>query len=148
MAKITEPDEIYERYSNLLLKKEFVTPYLAREWLSLPKQWNRRLDLDTVAIYARLMSSGEWVLTETPIRFGEFGQVQNGQHRIHACVQSNTGFWCYIGRLPIVSETETATIGPSIMSTLCTSESFDWDEARYKAIEDTVRKELGKVYGR
>lgn len=67
-----------------------ITPKDAKEMLKYNEQ-NRRLDPETVSKYARDMKNGEW-RTElaAPIVFDEDGKLREGQHRLHAILDSGT----------------------------------------------------------
>lgn len=59
----------------------------------MPTDMNyRRLRPHHVARYARLMAKGRWVYTGEFIDFGPDGYVVDGQHRLHACVESGCSF--------------------------------------------------------
>lgn len=64
-----------------------VTPKKAEEWLQLNTQ-NRRVRARTVDFYAEQMRAGKWGLTGQPIIFSKKGELIDGQHRLHAVVQS------------------------------------------------------------
>lgn len=59
---------------------------------------NRGVTIDTVAKYARDMSSGRWLWTAEPIQLDPDGFVRNGQHRLLAIIMSGTTQDCLIVR--------------------------------------------------
>jgi len=66
---------------------ETVTPTVAEEWLG-KNDSNRNLRQRIVASYARDMAAGNWRLSGEAIKFSRTGRLQDGQHRLHAVVQS------------------------------------------------------------
>lgn len=64
-----------------------ITPDIAAEWLSKNDN-NRRVRADVVSNYARQMAAGEWVLNGEAIVFDEDGVLADGQHRLHAVIES------------------------------------------------------------
>jgi hypothetical protein len=70
-----------------------ITPQLARQWLdSTDHSIQRRLSSDHVAYLAKEMKNGHWDLNGQPIQIDKSGNVVNGQHRLNACIESNTPF--------------------------------------------------------
>lgn len=67
----------------------FVSPEIAKEWLARPGR-RRPLGKLTVNRYADLMRRGQWALTPDAIAFNEAGELVNGQHRLHAVIESDT----------------------------------------------------------
>lgn len=62
---------------------------------------NRPLAKDTVRLYARFMSLGQWVVNGQTIIFSADGLLLDGQHRLEACIRSGCSFQTYIvGGLP------------------------------------------------
>jgi hypothetical protein len=74
-----------------------VTPDLAREWLGANSK-NRPVKKSTVAGYARDMAAGRWLVGTDAIGFNQDGTLLNGQHRLLACVKSETPFQTYVVR--------------------------------------------------
>lgn len=66
---------------------EMVTPDVARDWLA-QNIHNRNVRRAVVATYARDMRQGRWQYTAEPIKFAADGVLLDGQHRLHAIVQS------------------------------------------------------------
>lgn len=64
-----------------------VSPALAEEWLARNPN-NRNLRRAVVDSYARDMEAGRWHLNGETIKFFANGQLFDGQHRLHAVVQS------------------------------------------------------------
>lgn len=77
------PEGIYGQVIN-------VSPELAKRWLEDHNDRNRKLARNRVDQYARDMRDGEWTFDGSPINFNPEGQLLNGQHRLHAIVQSHT----------------------------------------------------------
>lgn len=72
-----------------------ITPTLAAQWLSrytLDARENRTVRDKQVSRYARDMAAGLWRLNGETIILGSNGKVLDGQHRLRACVVSNTPF--------------------------------------------------------
>jgi hypothetical protein len=67
--------------------QETITPDRAREYLATVDQ-QRRVTKSHVARLARSMSAGHWRMTGEPIQFDKQGHLINGQHRLHAIIQS------------------------------------------------------------
>lgn len=64
-----------------------VTPTLAAEWLRRNRN-NRKLTPRRVKQYAEHMLRGEWRYTGEAIRFSKTGALIDGQHRLHALIES------------------------------------------------------------
>lgn len=69
-----------------------ITPQEAREWLDTKNSNNRPVSENAVSKYAQEMKDGRWRLNGQSIIFNKSGQLANGQHRLIACVRSNTPF--------------------------------------------------------
>lgn len=72
-----------------------VTPHIAKAWLDV-NEINRKPLKRMVDLFARDMASGNWHLTYDPIRFSDDGRLLDGQHRLMACVQSDTPFETFV----------------------------------------------------
>ena len=68
-----------------------ITPQIAQEWATLNTR-NRPVRYAKVAQFARDMKAGRWHMTGDPIQFGISGRLLNGQHRLWACIMSDTAF--------------------------------------------------------
>ena len=66
---------------------ERVTPEIAEAWLGKNDN-NRNLRQRVVSAYARDMAAGNWRLTGEAIKFGRFGRLQDGQHRLHGVIEA------------------------------------------------------------
>jgi hypothetical protein len=78
------------------LKKVFVTPEVAAEWLDKRDESrpNRTISVATVSKYAAAMRNGEWKFVRgLVIQLTSDGLVLDGQHRLAAVVQSGIGQW-------------------------------------------------------
>ena len=64
-----------------------VDPKKAEEWLLFNNK-NRRINFSKVNEYANLMKNGRWSLNGTTICFSIDGRLLDGQHRLHAVIQS------------------------------------------------------------
>ena len=74
------------------VKTQRVTPALAKKWLALNVQTNRRLDKRKVSQYAHLLANKMWDLNGETIKFDMTGNLIDGQHRLAACIEANKGF--------------------------------------------------------
>lgn len=68
-----------------------ITPEVARVYLKQNTN-NRNLIKRKLAQYAKDMKEGRWVLNGEPIQFDDSGELINGQHRLNACIRSNSAF--------------------------------------------------------
>lgn len=64
-----------------------VTPTVAKIWLGVNRK-NRNIRKLVVDGYARDMAAGKWQLTGEAVKFNKVGDLLDGQHRLHAIVQS------------------------------------------------------------
>lgn len=69
-----------------------VTPKEAREWLDTKNSRNRPVSENAVAKYSQEMKQSRWRLNAQGLIFGASGNLLNGQHRLLACLRSNTPF--------------------------------------------------------
>lgn len=71
--------------------KMVVTPAMAEEMLKF-NTGNRPPSPQAVKDYARQMKSGLWLYNRQPVIFSDDGQLNDGQHRLKACVESGCSF--------------------------------------------------------
>lgn len=71
---------------------EIITPEIASKYLEKNINNYRNVRQDRVNAYALEMKNGNWKNNGEAIVFGTDGTLKNGQHRLMACVQSNTPF--------------------------------------------------------
>ncbi len=64
-----------------------ISPTVAERWLGRNSQ-NRNIRHGWVSDLARMMVDGEWLLNGEAIKFAHDGVLLDGQHRLHAIVQS------------------------------------------------------------
>ncbi len=69
-----------------------ITPQEASLWLDTKNSKNRPISENAVAKYAQEMKDGRWKLNGQGVCFNQSQQLVNGQHRLLACVRSNTPF--------------------------------------------------------
>lgn len=83
-----------------------ITPQLAEQWLA-NNTHNRHLSMRQVKRLADAMKRGEWILNGEPVQFSADGRVLNGQHRLHAVVESGVTIQSVVirGLAPIAQET-------------------------------------------
>lgn len=75
-------------------KRVRITPAMAKAWLASNTN-NRSLRPGAVDKYAREMAAGNWryaPMLYPAIAFNKEGRLVNGQHRLRACVKSDTPF--------------------------------------------------------
>lgn len=73
-----------------------VTPAIAKEWWKRRRGTNRRLKTHNVQQYARDQRAGNWRLNNDAIAFDTEGFLQNGHHRLRACINSETTFTTFV----------------------------------------------------
>jgi len=72
------------------------TPTEAQHILDNSNKINRTMGRALVDKYARMMADGMWELNGETIIFDESGNLVTGQHRLAACVKSNTPFYTLV----------------------------------------------------
>lgn len=70
-----------------------VTPAMAEAWLAKNNTGNRRVRKGVVELLKQQMVSGNWRPTHQGIAFYEDGTLADGQHRLHAIVESGVSCW-------------------------------------------------------
>jgi hypothetical protein len=88
-----------------------ITPEMAREWIRRHEEVvaaerkanggkardNRRLRFESgVEKYAREMKAGRWHRNGESVKIAWNETIVDGQHRLHACVQSDVPFWSVV----------------------------------------------------
>lgn len=73
-----------------------VTPEMAREWLTVNMDNNRRISGKAVEKYAADMKAGRWELNGEAICFNESGKLVNGQHRLRAVIKADVPVKMYV----------------------------------------------------
>jgi hypothetical protein len=68
-----------------------ITPDKARQMLE-GNIYNRPVSSKRVAEYSKEMREGKWLFNGDAIRISPEGRLLDGQHRLHACVHSNSSF--------------------------------------------------------
>lgn len=78
---------------------ERITPAIAKSWLA-DKNYsdNRSISHNRVKFYARQMASGRWRMNGEPIIFDTEDMLLNGQHRLHAIIESNKSIDVFVIR--------------------------------------------------
>ena len=76
---------------------EQVTPEIARAWLER-NTGNRAASMAHVAKLEKAIRDGGWKMTGDPIRFSKGGSLLDGQHRLHAILQSGITVTCVVMR--------------------------------------------------
>lgn len=75
------------RPPNVTVSRMTITPEMAERWLAKNTE-NRNLREQKVQAYTRDMTAGRWLFNGDAIRFSQSGDLQDGQHRLWACVLS------------------------------------------------------------
>jgi len=70
---------------------ETITPKKARQWLERNAK-NRRIRARVVLKYSTAMEQDQWSMTGEPIIFNSQGDLMDGQHRLHACIDAGKAF--------------------------------------------------------
>jgi hypothetical protein len=65
-----------------------VTPEIAKAFLLFNFDGNRKINNSRIDYYAKQMTNDQWKLTHQGIAFDKAGVLIDGQHRLHAIVQS------------------------------------------------------------
>ncbi len=81
-----------------------ITPTMAAKWLKESNTKNRRIRKNHVRALSAAMARGEWVKTHEAIAFDTGGEMVDGQHRLHAVVDSGVTIPCLVvtGLSPLV----------------------------------------------
>lgn len=74
-------------FAQLKVTEEIVTPDRAKHWLANMKN-DRPFSSNTAAMYAEVMRRNEWKFNGDPVRLNTEGKLMDGQHRMHAIVNS------------------------------------------------------------
>lgn len=83
--------------NNPAITIEQVTPEVARAWLER-NTGNRSASMAHVAKLEKTIREGGWKMTGDPIRFSKGGSLLDGQHRLHAILQSGIAVTCVVMR--------------------------------------------------
>lgn len=89
---------LVETPSNDVGKKMLITPDMARAMLERnhSDEWrNRPMSEKGLRRYVKAMRKG-WCYTGSTITFSKNGRLCNGQHRLLACIEADTPFWCMV----------------------------------------------------
>ena len=102
MDQIKVQNETVEPEVNDFLKSievtlEEVTPEKASEWLERNTN-NRPLKKETISKYVTAIEMENWQLTHQGIAFDQDGNIQDGQHRLHAVVVSGIPIYAFVFR--------------------------------------------------
>ena len=79
------------------LSVETITPEMAKKYLMFNTS-NRKARKSLIATYAREMCSGNWKLTHQGVAFDCNGTLLDGQHRLHAIVDSGVSVQMLVAR--------------------------------------------------
>ncbi len=84
---LIEPTREYREYRKML-----ITPAQSKLWLEKFNQKNRPVSTLKVTQFGVDMIEGRWLYSHAPILFDPNGQLIDGQHRLYACVESESPF--------------------------------------------------------
>jgi hypothetical protein len=73
-----------------------VTPEIAREWWKRRRSMNRTMKNRNISQYGRDQLAGNWRLNNDAICFDTDGFLQNGHHRLRACIDKQTTFRTFV----------------------------------------------------
>lgn len=88
-------------------KDATITPRYAQQLLAR-NEGNRKIRANMVSKYAAMMTAGRWMENGDVIRIGKTGRLLDGQHRLHAVIESGIPIRC--GLVLDVDETAFSTI--------------------------------------
>ena len=78
-------------------KLEFITPAIATKLLAMvDRNLQRKLKPHLVDKYVRQMKDGFWLPVPSNILITDTGKTIDGQHRLHAIMQSGIGQWMHV----------------------------------------------------
>ena len=100
-----------------------VTPALAEQWLAR-NDGNRNVRGNVVRRYVRDMEAGRWLLSPQPIVIASDGRLLDGQHRLHAVVESGKTVPMYVARG--ADKTVMAVIDNGEARSLSDALHFEW----------------------
>lgn len=89
---------------------EIITPDMAKEYLKNNTK-NRHISESKVNSYAQEMLNGRWKLNGESISFDKNGVLNDGQHRLRACIKANMPFRCVVVRGTDVDVMDTIDCG-------------------------------------
>ncbi len=81
---------IPKKVKNLQVVVETLTPYQCKHILKYYNPKNRKLSIPQASKYAKDMNNGDWLTTGQSITFSTDGLLIDGQHRLFACVETDT----------------------------------------------------------
>lgn len=81
--------------SGVVYELVYVTPEIADRWLDL-NTGNRNLRRDVVDKLARDLKNDRFLENGDAVRFSSGGDLLDGQHRLHAMVESQTSAWLLV----------------------------------------------------
>jgi hypothetical protein len=96
-AQPTQPAEHTEEGRHPVTVREFITPALAREYLTRNVH-NRPVRIAKVHRLAAAILRGEWQETHQGIAFDTNDDLADGQHRLFAVVRADIGVWMPVTR--------------------------------------------------
>ena len=79
-------------------QKELITPEMALEILTNKNPINRPIKKANLKRLTKAILDEEWLLTNQGISFDSDGNLLDGQHRLHACIEADTPIEILVGR--------------------------------------------------
>lgn len=89
-SEVVPSNYFYDPQLGVYITIRTIDPVMAKELL-MGQRLNRNLSSVTVSRYKKFMEQGQWTLNGEPIIFGG-NKLIDGQHRLSACIKSNTTF--------------------------------------------------------
>lgn len=104
MFRIAKLNKKTKMESNLSVELMLITPELAENYLRFNNK-NRKLSLDHVGFLSKEMISDRFLENGESIVFNEFGELQDGQHRLFSIIKSGKSYF-----IPVVRGVRSASM--------------------------------------
>ena len=86
-----EPKNAVGVRGNMLVEVCRITPTIAASWLQ-QNTLNRPLSITHIRVLAKQMKDKKWMLNAETIKISDDESIMDGQHRLHACLESGVSF--------------------------------------------------------
>lgn len=89
-------------HKEMRAEKILVTPALAKQWLENNFNSNRDITWSRVVFFKNLILKGKFKCIAQGLTFSWFGDLMDGQHRLHGVIEANTPveMWVVVGEDP------------------------------------------------
>lgn len=115
-----------------------ITPSQAQQILTDRNTHNRRISANHVGRLSRDMADGNFLMNGDAVRFAADGTLLDGQHRLHACVQSGSAFrTVVVWNLPSESQ---ATMDDGAKRTMQNVLQLDGKPTHAKTVASILRR--------